>query len=415
MRRFLAASCAAFVLLPAALQAQARPAAVNVFLDCNTHGCDSEHFRNEIEFVNWVRDRTVADVHLLITGEMSGSGMVHQLAFIGLRTFAGDSMRSSAAISSVMTQSEARDVLTNRIAQGLLHYASRTEAGDRIRITYETDDEEGPTRGAVPLNDPWNFWVFSMNLNGSTDGEARDKSRDLELSANARRTTEDWKTEIGLEGSYEENVFELTDRTITRVRRNWQASAGAAKSLARLWSAGAMVEAGRSTFQNQDFYTRVATVLEYSFFPYEQFSRRQVTLQYSLGSRYSDYTEVTIFDRTSENRLDQSLELSADFQQRWGSSNVSLSGSHYLHDLSRYNLSVDGGIDVRLFKGFSLNLEGDYSRVRDQLYIPKGDADDEEILLELQQLQTNYRYDFSVGLRYTFGSLYNNIVNPRLN
>jgi len=407
---------ALLALLPAGGNAQGtRLQAVNVFLDCSTHGCDSEHFRNEIAFVNWVRDRTVADVHLLITGQRSGSGFVYRLAFIGLRSFDGDSTTLSAEISTVQTSSEARDILTNRIAQGLLHYASRTEVGDRIRISFEEDDEEGSSRSGLPVSDPWNYWVFSTNLSGSMDGEARDKSRDLEFSASARRTTEDLKVELEAEGSYEENQFELTDRTITRVRRNWQTVAGAAKSIAAQWSLGAMIEAGTSTFQNQDFYSRPAGVLEYSFFPYEEFSRRQVTLQYSLGSRYSDYTEITIFDRVSETRFDQRFELSTEFEQPWGSSNLNLSGAHYLHDLSRYNLRVDGGIDVRLFKGFTLNLDGGYSRVHDQLYIPKGDADDDEILLELRQLQTNYRYDMSVGLRYTFGSLYNNIVNPRMN
>jgi hypothetical protein len=405
-------------LLPCALGAQVsleRPAAANVFLDCQAHGCDTQHFRNEITFVNGVRERTEADVHLLITGQESGGGgAVYRLAFLGARAFAGDSTSLVAVVSTVQTDAERRDVLTNRIAQGLLHYAVRTLAADRIRVRYEEDDEHR-SAGARPVFDPWNYWVFSARLNGSTNGEARDKSQELELGGTAVRTTADWKTEIELEGRYNENRFELTDRTVKSIRNNWQFGAGVVKSVARLWSLGASVEAGRSTFQNQDFYTRVATILEYSLFPYEEFSRRRITLQYSLGTRHSVYQEVTVYDRTSEQRADQQLELSTKFQQPWGSSNVSLRGSHYLHDARRYNLRAEGGLDVRLFKGFTLNLEGGYSRVRDQLYLPKGDATDDEVLLQVQQLQTNYRYNMSVGLRYTFGSVYNNIVNPRMN
>ena len=63
--------------------------------------------------------------------------------------------------------------------------------------------------------------------------------------------------------------------------------------------------------------------------------------------------------------------------------------------------------------GLEFNIFGRYSRVRDQLYLPAGDATTEEILLSLRQLQTGYEYSMSAGLSYTFGSIYNNVVNPR--
>jgi hypothetical protein len=69
---------------------------------------------------------------------------------------------------------------------------------------------------------------------------------------------------------------------------------------------------------------------------------------------------------------------------------------------------------VRLVRGLSLDLFANYERVRDQIYIPAGDATDEEVLLQRRALETGYRYGTSIGLRYTFGSIYNNIVNPRL-
>jgi hypothetical protein len=74
---------------------------------------------------------------------------------------------------------------------------------------------------------------------------------------------------------------------------------------------------------------------------------------------------------------------------------------------------VDGDIDVRLFKGFSVNVGGSASRVHDQLYLKAGEATDEEILLRRRQLATAYRYRLQAGISYTFGSIFNNIVNPR--
>ena len=64
-------------------------------------------------------------------------------------------------------------------------------------------------------------------------------------------------------------------------------------------------------------------------------------------------------------------------------------------------------------RGLSFNVEGSASRLRDQLSLPKRDATDEEVLLRLRQLQSGYEYELQVGLTYTFGSIFNTIVNPR--
>jgi hypothetical protein len=419
MRIQCAAGVALFTILlgPGSATAQnngsIQAQSINVFLDCQAPGCDTEHFRNEIEFVNWVRDRTVADVHVLITSLGSGSGgTAYQLAYIGLRGFAGDSLTLPLATQQTLTSPEQRELLTRRLAHGLLHYASRTAIADRltIELTPLRERDAAPTRGP----DPWNLWVFTVGLDLSTDGESRELSREVDLSLNARRISEDWKLRFNANGTYEENRFELSTRTATNITRNYSGSILVARALASLWSAGVSLEVGSSTFRNQDLYGRVATVLEYSFFPYDQFSRRQLALQYSVGARHFRYNELTIYDRLEEERLDHRLLLSMEFQQPWGEAGINLSGSHYLHDMARSNLTVDGNIDVRLFRGLSLEVSGNYSRVHDQLYIPKGDATDEEVLLRRRALATNYRYGTSVGLNYTFGSIYNNIVNPRL-
>ena len=49
----------------------------------------------------------------------------------------------------------------------------------------------------------------------------------------------------------------------------------------------------------------------------------------------------------------------------------------------------------------------------DQLNIPRGELDDENILIRLRQLRSGFNYFTSVGLSYTFGSIFNNVVNPR--
>ena len=108
-------------------------------------------------------------------------------------------------------------------------------------------------------------------------------------------------------------------------------------------------------------------------------------------------------------------ELSATYDQRepWGSLEARAEWSQYLHDLSLSRLEADGEVSWRLGRGLSVNAEVNASRIRDQLSIPRRGATPEEILLELRELQSGYEYRFSLGLTYTFGSIFSSIVNPR--
>jgi hypothetical protein len=51
--------------------------------------------------------------------------------------------------------------------------------------------------------------------------------------------------------------------------------------------------------------------------------------------------------------------------------------------------------------------------IHDQISLKKGQASLESVLLRRTMLETNYQYYFSIGLSYTFGSIYSNVVNPR--
>jgi len=70
-------------------------------------------------------------------------------------------------------------------------------------------------------------------------------------------------------------------------------------------------------------------------------------------------------------------------------------------------------VSVRVFRGFSFNVRGRFERVHDQLSLPIGDATIDEILLRRKELATDFEYSFEVGFRFTFGSVYSNVVNPR--
>ncbi|MFM8909355.1 MAG: hypothetical protein ACKOH8_02045 [Gemmatimonadota bacterium] len=70
--------------------------------------------------------------------------------------------------------------------------------------------------------------------------------------------------------------------------------------------------------------------------------------------------------------------------------------------------------DIRLTRGLSIELRGEAAKVNDQLFLARGSASDDEVLTRQRALATAYRLNGGVGLSFTFGSIYNSIVNPRL-
>jgi hypothetical protein len=102
-----------------------------------------------------------------------------------------------------------------------------------------------------------------------------------------------------------------------------------------------------------------------------------------------------------------------DVNQRWGTADLMLETARYIDKGSQWRVEFDGDLDVRITRGLSMELSGRASRIRDQLAIAARGATPEEILLELRDLQTDYEYSISIGLSYTFGSIFNAVVNPR--
>src|SRR5205085_6509079 len=110
--------------------------AFSVFLDCQDNYCDPDFYRTELSFVDHVRDRTAADVHVLITSQNTGGGgRSYTLAFYGQHRFAGISDTLSTTTPQGATEDEQRQVLARTIRLGLVRYLARTSAGERVAIT----------------------------------------------------------------------------------------------------------------------------------------------------------------------------------------------------------------------------------------------------------------------------------------
>jgi hypothetical protein len=384
---------------------------LRVFLDCGP--CDFDFLRREIPFVDYVRDRTEADVHILVTTQQTGGGGVeYTFKFIGLGRFAGVDDELKFVASQTDTQDERRQGYTRLLKLGLVRYVTSTASVENLQLLYKAPAAARPA--AAPADDPWNFWVFRTRANMSVNGERSNSSRQLSGNVSANRTTEQWRTNLSANVFHRENRFTLSDgSTLTDTAHEYGVGGIAVRSVGPHWAAAVRGRLGASTFLNQDLATRLSAGVEYNVFPYSESSRRVLTTQATVGVNHFRYHEETIYGKMQETVWNALVISSFDFRQPWGSSGVSFDAMTYFHDVGRHRLRVNGDIDIRLFKGFSVNFGGSASRIRDQLYLRAGEATDEEILLRRRQLATSYRYSMFVGVGYTFGSIFNNIVNPR--
>jgi hypothetical protein len=381
-----------------------------VFIDCRR--CDQAHIRTEVQFVNFVREASDAQIHVLITDQpTAGGGQLYTLAFIGRRSLAG--MNQTLTYASLPSQSAAqvRDGLTSMLKLGLVPYVSGTRMAERLELRYR------PATGAATraVTDRWNSWTFEVYGGGNFNTETTQDSWNARYGFYANRVTANSKVRL-------RPYFNNNARTIRREnaddihlsQRRHGFESYYIRSLGPHFGAGVFADYTTSTLDNLRHGATLTPAIEYSVFPYAEATRRAVTLTYRVGYELADYFEETIFDRTEEALLNNSLRASVQVQQPWGSISSGLTGFTYLHDFRYHRVTLNGNVSFRLGGGVSLNVGGSYQRINDQLGLPRGEASFEDILLQRRRLATAYRGSGSIGLSYTFGSIFSNVVNPRL-
>jgi hypothetical protein len=405
--------------------------ALRVFLDCQgmVRGCDRDFLVQELGYVNWVRDRFDSEIHLLITSLAAGNGGRElTVNFIGQKRFAGRSDTLQVYTLPNDADDRVRREILRTLQLGLAPFVARTPIASRLRVGLVGAPLGASAPTMTPnsrnVKDPWNFWLYRVDANIMASGEQLVRNTNLSGSLSAARTTENWKINLAANGSYNERDFKVfvPSTTVSGARDTvsvivLQRATGVnglfGRTITNHLTAGVKFTGGFSEVLNQELYARVAPSIEYNFFDWNEATRRQLTVLYTIGANYYRYYQRTIYDQDAETRGNQTLLLALTSRQKWGNTNLSLEGSHYLHDPQRNLQTLSGFVDLRLGRGFSLNFRGSASRVRDQIYIAANAQSERDILTQRQQLQTNFRYNTNVGIGYTFGSIYNTIVNQR--
>ncbi|MDI6848334.1 MAG: hypothetical protein QME69_00905 [Candidatus Saccharicenans sp.] len=381
-----------------------------VFVDC--HQCDMNYIRSELSFVSFVRERNEADIHILITIQRTASGgREYTLNFIGRNNFY-DVHHTLKYVSSNMDSADIeRKGLVRVLKVGLVPYLAKTDLGDYLRIDFEK------RLPPAEVEDPWNFWVFNLGVSGSLSGEETKNFFSLHSNLSAGRVTERLKFRSGLSGHFNSSRFKVTEDDVTTIITSHQNSFSLSTllvyALNQHWSVGGWFGVSSSTYNNINLNVNPAPAIEYNYFPYSESTRRQLRFLYRVGFNLNYYREETIFDKMREALLGETLSVTLEIKEPWGNVYASLEGFHYFHDFGKNHLTFNTSLNLRLYRGFSVGISGRFAKIKDQVYLAKGDLSLEDILLQRKALATAYSYGISLGVNYTFGSIYAGVVNPR--
>ena len=137
---------------------------LTVFLECQR--CDINYVKQEVNQVNYLRDRADADIHVLALQQRSGSGgQLVTLNFIGKNEFLSVDNSLSFSIPPQSTSHKARELFVQHFRLGLVAYWARTDLGEHISIKIPQGPSamEKDTLSSVE-KDPWeplgisNYW-----------------------------------------------------------------------------------------------------------------------------------------------------------------------------------------------------------------------------------------------------------------
>jgi hypothetical protein len=382
------------------------PPRPRVFVD--GPGLDIGYLTAEIPFAEFTPELAAAQVHVVVAPAGPPGRGGFSVEFIGLREFQGDVNTLHYEPPPGAAPEEVRKGLGATIKLGLLRYAAKTPVAKDLSVKFL--DQAKPTS----VNDKWNFWVFSLSGNAFLMGETQYRDGSYYASASANRVTPALKVQTQVYGNWSHNWFDLGGGDVyTSSRHGYGTYTLVVKSLGEHWSVGGYLEAESSTYANLRLSMTAAPAVEYDVFPYSESTKRQLRILYRLGLTRARYYDETIYFKTAETLFQGALNIAYEVVRPWGKASVQLQGSHFFHDLSKNRVELEAELEFRVWRGLSFEINGSYTRIRDQLGLSAEGASLEEILLRQRQLATGYDYSFSVGFNFSFGSTRSNVVNPR--
>jgi hypothetical protein len=365
-----------------------------------------------MKMVDFVRDRFDADVHVLVSSQYSSAGGTQvSLMFIGEKNFNHQQDTLKYYNDPTLQQDDQRKRMVKYLKLGLIPYLSKTNLVDQLDVSWSGAEKGKSTEVAV--KDKWNYWVYQVGINGSINGSQTYKEHSMNGYFNANKETEKWK--INLSTSMNKDVQTFIQDTIQLKfeRKQFDVYSEVAGSINAHWSYGLSAYYQNSLYSNIKAGFKCTPKMEYSILPYSAFNTERIVLQYMAGPVYNVYYDSTIFLKTHELEFQQSASLITSFTKPWGSINLGIFYSNYFDDFSKNNLQFTGAVSWKIFKGFNFGIYGNYGLIHDQIGLRKGEFTRDELLVRNRELKSSFQYNLGMGISYRFGSIMNNIINPR--
>lgn len=392
--------------------ANLRSSAPKVFINCEA--CDIQYLTNEITYLNFVRDRHLADIVVLIRNINTGSGGTeYTFDFCGENLYKNCIAAEKFNSLPNMSDADVRTGIKNALTKGILIYLLKSPLADKIEYTITGLEEKGT---ADKVKDKWNLWLF--NINGNINGNGQEYSKAFFFNSNlsANRTSDKNRFEAGFFQFGNFQKYRIDDSTtITSSANSYGAYSFDAVSIGKKFAIGYFSTYFSSTVQNLVNSTSFYPTIEYNVFPYEEATRRQLRFNYRIGGRYVDFYDQTYLGKNNDWYFLHSLVISCIQVEKWGSLNCDIGTFQYFSKEKFYRINITPDITWNVASGLNLSLGGNFSIVNDQYYLKKDEVSSEAILLGQTQLKSNFSYNVYAGISFSFGSIYNNVVNVRFN
>ena len=378
---------------------------LKVYLDCR---CDDNYIKQKTSFLEYVRDQDLADIEIIIRDIRTPTGTrSFEIQIDGNNEF--KEISSSAIVSGFVTDTSGtlRDKLLNKLKLSLIPFLDKAKYVINIDINSNFDED-------IINDDKWKNWVFELSGSYNNDKEESRKTNRYEIEFEIDKLTEDWR--IGMEISRNESnrKFISNDDVYISNRKTTSFRGRVIRSISDHFSAGIFLGAYQNTYENIDFNRYLEPALEYSFYPYKDVLSKEITLAYRIGTGKRNYIEKTIYGYETQKLTSQKLSLNIRYRQKWGNISSYLNATQFLNDGTKKRLSLRSDLDIRVFEGLAVRFSGNINLIREQYSLAAGTTSIEELLLQQREIATDYKTNFSIGLSYTFGSMYNSIINTRL-
>ena len=394
--------------------------AANVKLKVYIEGevIDFDYLRSNISFVDFLNDSYSSDVHIVVSQKSTGSGGKHYyISFTSVTIKSINNLMLSCITSSHDTQDDVRLKFSNTIITGLLVFANEKQLQYQVNVIDSLSDTF-ILSSLTDTTDPWNNWVFNIGINGGIDAEEQKQNYEYESSLEVNRITEYLRIRneysFSREESYISKYQDSTRVVLYALNQKQGFKSRIAQSLTSHWSAGIFLQGYQTSYRNTKFNASVRPAIEYNFYPWQQIHQRIFTAAYYVGPSFYKYYETTIADKTSELLWIQSLKIDLEKIETWGEIEIWLEAEHFFPGRKHFAFEIGTELSIKLAKGLFLDFSFEMEKIKNQFYLPASELSDEELLLDIRKLPTSFEFSGDIGIRFQFGSVYNNVVNQRL-